>query len=79
MAVLDLSRIGVRLRLRQERYLHIGDRLMLQFRLDDANRSTVRREGVVRRINGADLGAEFTPADPNDPSSKAIGFYLFAA
>lgn len=79
VAVLDLSRAGVRLRLRQERSLRIGDRLLLQFQLDDAKQSTVRKESVVRRINGADLGAEFTPADPNDPNTKAIGFYLFAA
>ena len=79
MAVLDLSRTGVRLRVRQAEPLSIGDRLMLHFQLDDAKRSTVRKEGVVRRIDGADLGAEFTPSTGTDPNTKAIGFYLFAA
>jgi hypothetical protein len=79
MAVVDLSRTGVRLRVRRRRRLQIGDRLMLQFQLDDLKRSTVCREGVVRRIDGADLGAEFMPGATADANSKAIGFYLFAA
>jgi hypothetical protein len=47
--------------------------------LDDGKRSTVRKESVVRRIDGSDLGAEFTATGASDPNAKAIGFYLFAA
>jgi len=79
MAVLDLSRTGVRMRLSGSKSLRIGDRLMVEFQLDDSRQSKIRQEGVVRRIDGADLGAEFTPTDPDDPNAKAIGFYLFAA
>jgi hypothetical protein len=79
MAVLDLSRTGVRMRTHQSRTLRVGDRLLLQFQLDDAKGSTIRKESVVRRIDGADLGAEFTLSAAADPSAKAIGFYLFAA
>jgi hypothetical protein len=79
MAVLDLSRTGVRMRLHENKALRIGDKLVVEFQLDDGKRSTVRKESVVRRIDGSDLGAEFTATGASDPNAKAIGFYLFAA
>lgn len=79
MAVLDLSRTGVRMRLSGDRDFRVGDRLVLEFQLDDHKRSRIRKESVVRRIDGKDLGAEFAASDPADPNAKAIGFYLFAA
>ena len=79
MAVLDLSRTGVKMRLGGDRDLRIGDKLMVEFKLDDRKRSTIRQESVVRRIDGSDLGAEFAAMNPADPNAKAIGVYLFAA
>ena len=79
LAILDLSRTGVKMRLGDDKALRIGDRIVVEFQLDDRKRSKVRQETVVRRIDGADLGAEFTSTDPADPNTKAIGFYLFAA
>jgi hypothetical protein len=79
MAVIDLSRTGVRMRLNGDRSLRVGDRLVVEFQLDDRKRSRIRQESVVRRIDGADLGAEFSQTDPADPNAKAIGFYLVAA
>jgi hypothetical protein len=79
LAILDLSRTGVKMRLGNDKALRIGDRIAVEFQLDDRKRSKVRQETVVRRIDGADLGAEFTSTDPADPNTKAIGFYLFAA
>jgi len=79
MAILDLSRTGVRLRLRESKPMRIGDKLVVEFRLNDRKQSRIRQESVVRRIDGSDLGAEFSPTDPADPNAKAIGFYLFAA
>jgi hypothetical protein len=79
MAVRDLSRTGVCIRLNTMRKLHVGDRLVVNFCLDDRHRSLIRKESIVRRIDGLDLGAEFTSTDPSDPHAKAIGFYLFGA
>ena len=79
MDVLDLSRTGVKLRVGKHENLKVGDRLTVEFQLDDRRRSRISRESVVRRIDGMHLGAEFTPSDPADPNHKAIGFYLFAA
>ena len=79
LAILDLSRSGVKMRLDNDKALRIGDRIVVEFQLDDRKRSRVRQETVVRRIDGADLGVEFASTNPADPNTKAIGFYLFAA
>ncbi len=79
VAILDLSRSGVKMRLANDNTVRIGDRIIVEFKLDDRKRSHVRQETVVRRVDGADLGAEFAPTDPADPNTKVIGFYLFAA
>jgi hypothetical protein len=67
------------LRLGGNKGLRIGDKLMVEFKLDDRKRSIIRQESVVRRIDGSEMGAEFASIDPTDPNAKAIGFYLFAA
>ena len=79
MDVLDLSRTGVKMRLSGNKAFRVGDKLTVEFQLDDRKRSKIRKESVVRRIDGSELGAEFIPTDPADPNAKAIGFYLFAA
>jgi c-di-GMP-binding flagellar brake protein YcgR len=76
MAVLDLSRTGMRIRLRERRPVQIGDTLLVEFQLDDRQQSLIRRESIVRRIDGADLGTEFAAAGVMDANARAIGFYL---
>ncbi len=76
MAVLDLSRTGLRIRLNERRPLRVGDTLLVEFHLDDRQHSLIRRESVVRRIEGVDLGTEFAAPDITDANSRAIGFYL---
>jgi hypothetical protein len=76
IAVKDLSRTGMRIRMAVDRRIRVGDRLMVEFQLDDHQRSTICRESIVRRVDGLDLGTEFIPAACLDPGAKAMGFYL---
>jgi hypothetical protein len=50
--------------------------LEVEFKLDDNKRSPIRKEVVIRKIVGYDLGTEFTSVDAGNASDKAIGFYL---
>jgi hypothetical protein len=75
--VVDLSRTGVKLRLERSFAGAIGDRVHVAFRLDDAKRSDIQLETIVRKVDGRHVGVEFTDRDPSDPNMKAIGFYLF--
>jgi hypothetical protein len=76
MTVNDVSRTGLRIGLEDGRQVRRGDRLFVQFCLDDPKRSVIEKEVIVRKIHGRELGAEFAAVDPLDPNMKAIGFYL---
>lgn len=77
MVVSDVSRTGLGIRLSDNRELKTGDKLFVEFHLDDTKRSFIRTEVVIRKIVGFELGTEFFSIDPSDPNMKAIGFYLF--
>lgn len=76
LRVLDLSRTGLRLRLTESAVFEAGDRLEVEFHLDDAKRSRIQKEVVVKMVEGRVLGVEFCSTHPSDPSDRALGFYL---
>ncbi len=77
MIVSDVSRTGLKLRLKDVRPLTPGEALFVEFHLDDPKRSFIQKEVIIRKVDGAELGTEFGSVDPSDPHMKAIGFYLF--
>ena len=77
MTVIDMSRTGLKIRLNVKRDLKVGDRLSLEFRLDDAQRTLIQKEVVIKKIFGLELGVEFTSIHPSNPSDRALGFYMF--
>lgn len=72
MIVTDLSRSGVRVKLNSETGVQVGDTLIIEFNLDDTNRSFISREVVVRSIHDQLLGTEFLSTDHYD----RLGSYL---
>ena len=76
MVVKDVSRNGLQIRVNDSSYMKAGDVLEVEFKLDDNKRSPIRKEVVIRKIVGYDLGTEFTSVDAGNASDKAIGFYL---
>ena len=78
MKVIDLSRSGLKMKLNDNPAFAVGDRLMIEFHLDDTNRSMIRKEVEIKKIFGQELGVAFTSVHPSDPSDKALGFYMFS-
>lgn len=78
MTVKDLSRSGLRIKISGQPDFDIGDMLMVEFHLDDATRSLIRKEAIVRKISELNIGLEFSAMDSSDPGDKALGFYLFS-
>ena len=76
MVVNDVSRNGLSIRVNDATYMKIGDILEVNFKLDDAKRSPIQKEVVIRKIVGYDIGTEFFSIDAGNASDKAIGFYL---
>ncbi len=78
----NLSRSGLKIDLLEDSDLEIGDKLFVEFRLDNKQRTLIQREVVIRKMSGLSLGTEFTSRDPGNPIDKAydlaIGFYTFS-
>ncbi len=77
ITVLDVSRTGLKMKLKQVPDFEVGSIIDVEFTLDDKHNSVIRKEVVVRGILNNTVGGQFTKLNASDPSDKALGFYLF--
>ena len=74
MIVKDLSFGGCRFETMNAHMLDRGEEIRIEFELDDARRSMIRKRAVVSDIEGRSIGCKFThPPGFVDPE---LGFYL---
>jgi hypothetical protein len=76
MTVSDLSLLGVKLKLNAPPSIEKGDTLMVEFRLDDARRSLIKKEVIVRSIAESGIGVEFCPTRHTGRGDRELGFYF---
>jgi hypothetical protein len=74
IVVTNISRFGLEFNSSESERLKVGDRIGVEFRLDDKSRSLIRKKIIIRTIEEKKIGAEFCFPDEYD---KALGFYLF--
>ena len=77
MNVTDVSRTGLKIKINTKREFFLGDKLIVEFHLDDKNRSLIKKECIIKKDLGLEFEIEFTSVHPSDPSDRAIGFYMF--
>ena len=77
VTVKDLSRSGIKLKLNVEKEFKIGDILLVEFQLNDKQRSFIKKDAAIKKIDKPYLCLEFKSIDSSDSSDKAIGFYMF--
>ena len=75
MTIEDLSTSGVKLHLNVKQNFAIGDQMQIEFHLDDAQRTLIRKTVIIKNQHDQFIGAEFAPYETVD---KALGFYLFS-
>jgi hypothetical protein len=73
MTVMDMSFNGVKMRMNVDRNLQVGDRLDIEFNLDDDPHTLMKKRVTIRNKNGLFVGATFRSSDSYDP---VLGFYL---
>ncbi|MFO7930772.1 MAG: PilZ domain-containing protein [Desulfosalsimonas sp.] len=73
MTVVDISRTGIRMKLNVPPRFRVGDRISVEFRLDDANNSLIQRDVIVQNITDSNVGATYSMSHSYD---NVIGFYL---
>jgi len=75
MTVKDLSTAGMKLRLNVHQTFAIGDQMRVEFHLDDAHRTLIKKTVIIRNQRDQFIGVELAPFEAVD---KALGFYLFS-
>ncbi|MFW6081200.1 MAG: PilZ domain-containing protein [Desulfosalsimonas sp.] len=73
MTVVDISRTGIRMKLGVMPRFKVGDRISVEFRLDDANNSLIKRDVIVQNIKENHVGATYSMPQSYD---NIIGFYM---
>jgi hypothetical protein len=61
--IIDISKSGLQISINRESVFKMGDRLTVEFRLDDIERSAIREEGTVKRIRSKNVGMQFDTID----------------
>ena len=74
MFVKDMSYTGLRIKLQLMPRFKVGDMLWVEFRLDDANRSLIKKKVIVKNMKGLSAGLEYASPQNHD---SVLGFYLF--
>jgi hypothetical protein len=75
MTVKDLSTSGMKIQLNVKQNFAIGDQLQVEFHLNDAQRTLIKKTVIIKNQHEQFIGAEFAPFESID---KALGFYLFS-
>jgi 5-keto 4-deoxyuronate isomerase len=72
--VVDVSRIGLRLKTSKKLKLNVGSKAVVKFTLDDVHRSMVSKEVVIKSVSDRSVGVEFLSYDHYDKFGNYILF-----
>ena len=75
MVIKNLSATGLKLQINAPHSCAVGDVILVEFHLDDASRTLIKKKVIVRNMVGKNIGTQFAPTEAID---KALGFYLFS-
>ncbi|MEN8246176.1 MAG: PilZ domain-containing protein [Thermodesulfobacteriota bacterium] len=73
MEVTDISAGGLKIKLLELLDLRLNDKLHVDFHLDDARKTLISKDVLVKNIDGNHIGVAFSRSEVDDP---ALGFYL---
>lgn len=76
MVVSNLSTTGIQLKLNVRRKFNIDDLLRVEFNLDDARRTHIVKDVIVKNQEGLLVGCAFSLTQPQQ--ERALGFYLMS-
>jgi hypothetical protein len=71
--VKDISQSGIQFSVNSMPEFDVGDKLLIEFTLDDEEHSQIREEGIVRRIQANIVALSFNTTD----HYGKLGRYLF--
>jgi hypothetical protein len=75
VVIKDLSKNGCKFEANPLTNLQVGDRLEIEFRLDNKNNSLIRQKGIIRNSNGYQYGFDFIKSDYQE-YDRLLRFYF---
>lgn len=72
--VTDVSRVGMKIRCHQKLDIKLGEKLLVNFILDDITKSRITKEVIVKTINPFFVGTAFVSSDHYDKFGNYILF-----
>jgi hypothetical protein len=76
--ILDISRSGLKISVAMPHHLKPGDLALIEFYLDDKQKSYIHKKVRIKSISGAKVGIAFQTFGTADFCDRAIGFYLLS-
>ena len=73
MRVEDISSLGMKLKLNVKRAFNVGDKIRVEFNLDDPQHTLIVKTVIVKNVGENHVGVAFNEREADDPS---LGFYL---
>ena len=70
--ITDISRSGLKIELKNPRVFQPDDEMLIEFNIDDSERSLISKKIIVRSVSGKKIGAEFKSPEHYDK----LGYYL---
>lgn len=74
--IIDISRMGLKIRSEKIMDIQKGEKIVVDFILDDPGKSKVEKEVIVRKINGTDIGVGFVSQDHYDKFGPYLLFHF---
>lgn len=75
VTITDISRSGLKIRLNTSHTFEPGDELLIEFILDDPEKSKISKKIIIRSVKGIDLGVEFKSPEHYDKLGSYLMFY----
>ena len=75
VSVIDISRSGLKLKLNSILNIKPEDELLIEFNLDDPEKTLISKKIIVRSISGVIMGVEFKSPEHYDKLGSYLMFY----
>ncbi|MBU1172129.1 MAG: PilZ domain-containing protein [Proteobacteria bacterium] len=73
--ITDISRSGMKIQLNAPHDFNPGDELLIEFQIDDSEKSLISKKIIIRTISGKKLGAEFKSPEHYDKLGSYLMFH----
>jgi hypothetical protein len=76
IVITDLSRTGLKFKLKSPWPFQLEDKISVEFHLDNTQKTFIKKASMIKTIDDLMISVEFSSTHTYSESDKAIGFYM---